>query len=68
MHVDSEAITDIRYDEARAKLFVRFHDGDEYVYVGVPGEVCRSFIDADSKGQFFAFEIRDQYPYNKLEG
>jgi lysyl-tRNA synthetase class 2 len=67
MHVDSEAITDIRYDEERAKLFVRFHDGDEYVYVGVPGEVCRSFIDADSKGQFFAFEIRDQYPYNKLE-
>jgi len=67
MHVDSKAISDIRYDEARAKLFVRFHDGDEYVYVGVPGEVHRSFVDADSKGQFFAFEIRDQYPFNKLE-
>jgi lysyl-tRNA synthetase class 2 len=67
MHVDSEAISDIRYDEVRAKLFVRFHDGDEYVYVGVPGEVHRSFVDADSKGQFFVFEIRDQYPFNKLE-
>ncbi|MES2897971.1 KTSC domain-containing protein [Phenylobacterium sp. LH3H17] len=68
MQVESEAIRDIRYDEARAKLFVTFHDGDAYVYVGVPGEVHRSFVDADSKGRFFAFEIRDQYPYNKLDG
>ncbi len=68
MQVESEAIRDIRYDEERAKLFVTFHDGDEYVYVGVPGEVHRSFVDADSKGRFFAFEIRDQYPYNKLDG
>ncbi len=67
MQVESSAIHDIRYDEERAKLFVKFNDGDEYVYVGVPGEVHRSFVDADSKGQFFAFEIRDQYPYNKLE-
>lgn len=67
MQVESSAIQDIRYDEERAKLFVTFNDGDEYVYVGVPGEVHRSFVDADSKGQFFAYEIRDQYPYNKLE-
>ncbi|MFZ3005315.1 MAG: KTSC domain-containing protein [Phenylobacterium sp.] len=67
MQIESAAISDIRYDEDRAKLFVRFLDGDEYVYVGVPGEVHRSFIDADSKGRFFAYEIRDQYPYNKLQ-
>ena len=67
MRVDSEAISDIDYDEARAKLFVRFIDGDQYVYVGVPGEVHRSFVDAESKGRFFAAEIRDQYPYNKLD-
>lgn len=66
MHVEPEAISDIRYDEERAKLFVRFHDGDEYVYVGVPGEVHRSFIDADSKSQFFDYEIRDRFPFNKL--
>jgi len=68
MQVESTAIRDIRYDEERSKLFVTFSDGDEYVYVGVPGEVHRSFLDADSKGRFFAFEIRDQYPYNKLDG
>lgn len=67
MQVQSEAIRDIDYDEERAKLFVTFIDGDRYVYVGVPGEVHRSFLDSDSKGQFFAYEIRDQYPYNKMD-
>jgi hypothetical protein len=67
MRVESDAIRDIDYDEERAKLIVQFSDGDRYVYVGVPGEVHRSFVDADSKGQFFAFEIRGRYPYNRLE-
>ena len=67
MDVESTAIQAIDYDEARAKLFVHFVSGERYLYVGVPGEVHRSFVDADSKGQFFAFEIRDRYPYNRLD-
>jgi lysyl-tRNA synthetase class 2 len=63
---DPTAIRGIRYDEQRQRLVVRFIDGDEYAYVGVPGEVHRSFADADSKGRFFADEIRGRYPYNKL--
>jgi hypothetical protein len=63
---ESTAIRAIRYDAERRRLVVRFVDGDEYAYVGVPGEVHRSFIDADSKGGFFADEIRGRYPYNKL--
>ena len=68
MDVDSTAIQAIDYDEVRAKLFVRFVSGERYLYVGVPGEICRSFLDAESKGRFFQAEIRDQYPYNRLEG
>jgi hypothetical protein len=64
--LDSAAIRAIRYDEERQRLLVRFIDGDEYVYVGVPGEVHRSFVDADSKGGFFVAEISGRYPYNKL--
>ena len=67
MDVDSTAIQTIDYDNERAKLFVRFVSGARYVYVGVPAEVCRSFLDADSKGGFFQAEIRDQYPYNRLD-
>ncbi len=63
---DSSAIRGIRYDPERQRLVVRFIDGDEYAYVGVPGEVHRSFIDAESKGRFFVAEISGKYPYNKL--
>lgn len=67
MDVDSAAIQAIDYDEAHEKLLVRFRSGERYIYVGVPGEVHRSFLDAESKGGFFQAEIRDQYPYNRLE-
>jgi len=67
MHVDSTAISDIDYDAQRAKLLVRFSSGERYIYVGVPGEVHRSFVEADSKGRFFQSQIRDRYPFNRLE-
>jgi lysyl-tRNA synthetase class 2 len=63
---ESPAIRAIRYDEDRARLLVRFIDGGEYAFVGVPGEVHRSFVAAESKGRFFAEKIRGRYPYNKL--
>ena len=67
MDVDSTAITEIDFDAERGKLLVRFISGERYVYVGVPGEVCRSFADADSKGRFFQAQIRDRYPFNRLD-
>jgi KTSC domain len=67
MDVDSTAIREIDYDAERAKLLVLFASGERYVYVGVPGEVHRSFIEADSKGRFFRAQIRDRYPYNRLD-
>lgn len=66
MDADATAIRTIDYDAARAKLLIRFVSGEAYVYVGVPGEVGRSFLDAESRGRFFEAEIRDQYPYNRL--
>ncbi|HLZ74296.1 KTSC domain-containing protein [Phenylobacterium sp.] len=68
MDVDSTAISDIDYDAERTKLLVRFVSGERYVYVGVPGEVHRSFVEADSKGRFFQAEIRNRYPFNRLDG
>jgi KTSC domain len=67
MQVDSTAISEIDYDAARTKLLIRFASGERYVYVGVPGEVCRAFVEADSKGRFFRSQIRDRYPFNRLD-
>lgn len=67
MQVESAAISDIDYDAERAKLLVRFASGERYVYVGVPGDVHRGFVEANSKGRFFQSEIRDRYPYNRVD-
>ena len=67
MHVDSTAISEIDYDADRAKLLVRFASGERYVYVGVPDEIHRSFVEADSKGRFFQLHVRDRYPFNRLD-
>lgn len=66
MTLSAESITDIAYDPERAKLVVRFQDGCAYVFVGVPGEVCRSFMEAESQSGFLEAQIRDCYPYNRL--
>jgi lysyl-tRNA synthetase class 2 len=67
MDIDSTAIREIYYDADRAKLWVQFVSGERYVYVGVPGDVHRSFVEADSKGHFFQLQIRDRYPFNRLD-
>ncbi len=67
MDVESAAISEIGYDPARAKLSVRFKSGARYICVGVPGEGHRAFVAADSKGGFFQREIRDRYPFNRLD-
>jgi hypothetical protein len=67
MHVTSSAIADIRYEPAASALYVTFMDGDRYRYAGVPIAVYRAFIDAESKGRFFAAEIRDRYLYRLLD-
>lgn len=66
MPTDIAPIRDIRYDESRAKLTVAFEDGAAHVYVGVPGEVHRSFMVAPCREDFLAEEISNQYPYNRL--
>ena len=55
-----------RYDEDRARLVIRFADGSEVAYVGVPGEVHRSFAEASSKGRFLDEEITGRFPFNRL--
>jgi lysyl-tRNA synthetase class 2 len=67
MHVTSSAIIDIRYEAAETALYVTFVDGDRYRYAGVPAAVHSAFIAAESKGRFFAAEIRDRYPYRRVE-
>jgi len=63
----STVIQAIDYDEETRTLIVTFvSDGDEYAYENVPPEVLEDFRAAPSRGRFFAYEIRDRYPYRKV--
>jgi hypothetical protein len=66
MHVESTAIREIEYSPEHGKLFVTFHDGDAYVYVGVPERIGAAFHRSRTKGRFFQRMIRDRYPYNRV--
>lgn len=63
--VDSEAIAEIRYEARQSTLFVRFVDGEWYIYYAVPADVHRAFVAADSHGRFFQSHIRGRYEYRR---
>lgn len=51
------------YDAESRTLTIRMkNSSDVYEFQGVPEEVYRKFLDADSKGAFFATEIQNEYP------
>ena len=51
------------YDAESRTLTIRMkNSSDVYEFQGVPEEVYRKFLDAESKGAFFATEIQNEYP------
>lgn len=63
----SSVIRRFSYDEAARRLRVIFVSGDVYEYETVPPEVVGDFRAAFSKGRFFGPNIRDRYPYRRVE-
>jgi hypothetical protein len=58
--VDSSMIRFVRYDPRGRALHIIFTSGKTYIYMDVPREVYDALLKADSKGEFFNEEIRDQ--------
>jgi hypothetical protein len=65
--VESEAIARVEYDASGRTLFVRFTSGEWYAYLDVGGDTYARLRDAPSKGRFFQDEVRDRYPYRRLD-
>jgi hypothetical protein len=61
--MESSVIRFVRYDPRERALHVTFTSGKAYVYLDVPPKVYDAFLKADSKGEFFNEEIRDQYSF-----
>jgi hypothetical protein len=65
--VESSTINRIGYDLATHALLVEFKNYSVYVYDGVAEEVYTDFLSSESKGKFFASDIKSKYEYFKLE-
>lgn len=54
------------YDPATRILELEFVSGELYRYWIVPERVWRGLVAAESAGRFFAEEIRDRYPVERV--
>ena len=65
--VVSSNIAAIAYNEAGRVLGVRFTNGGEYQYRGVPISIYHGFIRAASKGHYFdTFVRKASYPFIRV--
>lgn len=64
--VESSNIASIGFDEATSTLEVEFHSGAVYQYFDVPLAVYEGFIEAKSKGQYLAQNIKGYFRYVKV--
>jgi hypothetical protein len=59
--VESGLFTAAAYRQEARQLYLRFRDGDIYRYFVCPVSVYRAFLSAESKGRYFAQQIRNRF-------
>lgn len=63
--VVSSNINGVAYDKEARQMYVEFSGGLKYKYSGMSPDTYEDFLDAPSKGEFFAQNIKGQYPYTR---
>lgn len=62
--VASSALAAAQYDFPNQRLTVQFlKSGRRYVYSGVPPEAWRGLLESPSRGRYYVYQIRDNYPF-----
>jgi hypothetical protein len=59
--VQSRLFTATAYRPDARQLYLRFGDGNVYRYFDCPVSVYREFLKAESKGRYFAKQIRNRF-------
>lgn len=65
--VSSSNVESIGYDEQQQILYVRFLSGGLYVYKGVSMYEFEGVRDAPSIGSYLHRNIKNVYPYERIE-
>lgn len=64
--VESTALCEVGYRPETQELYVRFlESGEVYVYSDVRSSVFDALCEAQSKGQFYSLNIRNNFPYRR---
>ena len=66
VEVRSSSLARLSYDRQQAILQVAFRDGTAYEYADVPLKTYQNLLQADSKGSYFNYYIRDRFTASKL--
>ena len=64
--VRSSMLTSVRYDHDTRELDIAFTSGKTYRYLNVPLETYVALLDAESKGEFFNDNIKDEFVYAEV--
>ena len=64
--VQSSAMTAVGYDGQNSTLRIRFIQGAEYDYSGVPPEIYQGLLSAESKGKYYHGHIKGNYPHKRV--
>lgn len=64
--IESSSIESIGYFRGSETLEIEFKNGSIYQYFGVPIDEYWRLMQADSKGSYFAENIKDEYNYTKI--
>ena len=64
--VSSSNIVSVGYDAPSETLEVEFMSGSVYQYYNVPQSIYDAFNAAPSAGQFFAYQIKNAFPYSRV--
>ena len=65
--VTSSNVAAVAYDDATSTLGVRFLNGTEYQYSGVPRDVYEGLLGASSVGTYFNQQIKNPgYPCTRV--
>jgi hypothetical protein len=67
VRVESGLFIAAAYREDARQLYLQFRDGDIYRYFDCPVSVYRAFLSAESKGRYFARQIRDRFRHELVQ-
>ena len=59
---DSSCVSAMAYDEKTSTLLIRYNNGREYAYEGVPAASVRSLRTSPSIGQSLSDWVKPHYP------